>query len=159
MSAALFSMMPNTSSAPAHEPSVLGQLAAFLAIGAAGAAGFVALSSFASGIAGVQSWTINALCYAALIGPVYLAHRRFSFQSDVPHLQALPRYICVQLLALSLVSLFSAVVYAIFAMPSVAAATLVIGLTSALNFVVLRGWAFAHQAPGVLFQLRPIAHE
>lgn len=159
MSAALFSMMPDTSSAPVHEPSVLGQLVAFLAIGAAGAAGFVALSSIVSGIAGVQSWTINALCYAGLIGPVYLAHRRFSFQSDVPHLQALPRYICVQLLALSLVSLFSAVVYAIFAMPSVAAATLVIGLTSALNFVVLRGWAFAHQAPGVVFQLRPIAHE
>ena len=154
MSAALFSMMPNTSSAPAHEPSVLGQLAAFLAIGAAGAAGFVALSSLVSGAAGVQSWAINALCYAALIGPVYLAHRRFSFQSDVPHLQALPRYVCVQLLALALVSLFSALVYAVFAMPSVAAATLVIGLTSALNFVILRSWAFAQNGRVLVPELR-----
>ena len=154
MSAALFSMMPDASPAPAAEPSVLGQLAAFVAIGAMGAAAFVALSNVVSQVTGVQSWTSNALCYASLIVPVYLAHRRFSFRSDAPHLMALPRYICVQLLAIGLVSLFSALVYSLFAMPSVAAATLVIGLTSALNFVILRSWAFAQNGRVLVPELR-----
>lgn len=59
MSAALFSMMPETSIAPPHAPSMMGQMAAFLAIGAAGAAGFVALASVVSQVTGMQSWTIN----------------------------------------------------------------------------------------------------
>ena len=137
----------------------MGQLAAFVAIGAAGASGFVVLSSLASHVIGAESSLVNALCYAALIGPVYLAQRRFSFQSDLPHGHALPRYICVQLMALALVTLFSFVVYSLLGMTSVVAATLVIALTSGLNFVVLRGWAFAKQAPVTLFALRPIAHE
>lgn len=137
----------------------MGQLVAFVAIGAAGAAGFVALSSLANQMTGAESWLVNALCYGLLIGPVYLAHRRFSFQSELPHSHALPRYIGVQLMAVALVMLFSFVVYAILGMTSAVAATLVIALTAGLNFVVLRGWAFAHQAPVALFQLRPIAHE
>lgn len=159
MSAALFSMMPNPTPMPVAEPSVLGQLAAFVTIGAAGAAAFVALSSLASHVTGSESSLVNALCYAALIGPVYLAHRRFSFQSDLPHSHALPRYIGVQLMALALVTLFSFVVYGMLGMTSVVAATLVIALTSGLNFVVLRAWAFAHHEPIALFRLRPIAHE
>ncbi|MDB5586761.1 MAG: hypothetical protein JWP26_1731 [Devosia sp.] len=159
MSAALFSMMPNATPIPVEGPSVMGQLAAFVAIGAAGAAGFVALSSLASHVVGSESSWVNALCYAALIGPVYLAHRRFSFQSELPHSHALPRYIGVQLMALVLVTLFSFVVYGVLGMTSVVAATLVIALTSGLNFVVLRGWAFAQHAPVTLFALRPIAHD
>ncbi len=159
MSAALFSMMPNTAPMPAAEPSVIGQLATFVAIGALGAGGFVALSSLATQASGSQGWLINALCYAALIGPVYLAHRRFSFQSELPHSHALPRYIGVQLMALAMVALFSYVVYGVLGMSSAVAATLVIVLTSALNFVVLRGWAFAHHEPVSLLRLRPIAHE
>jgi putative flippase GtrA len=152
-------MMPNPTPMPVEAPSVMGQLAAFVVIGAAGAAGFVALSSLASLVTGSESSLVNALCYAALIGPVYLAHRRFSFQSELPHSHALPRYIGVQLMAVALVTLFSYLVYSILGMTSVVAATLVIALTSGLNFVVLRGWAFAQQAPVALFQLRPIAHE
>lgn len=159
MSAALFSMMPNTTPMPAQAPSIMGQLAAFVAIGAAGAAGFVALSSLASLVTGAESSLVNALCYAALIGPVYLAHRRFSFQSELPHRRALPRYIGVQVMAMALIMLFSFVVYGIMGMTSVVAATLVIALTSGLNFVVLRFWAFAQQGPSGFFVLRPIAHE
>lgn len=157
MSAALFSMMPNAKPMPVEGPSLMGQLAAFVAIGATGAAAFVVLSSLATAVTGSENSLVNALCYAALIGPVYLAHRRFSFQSELPHSHALPRYVGVQLMALTLVTLFSYVVYSILGMTSVVAATLVIVLTSGLNFVVLRGWAFAKQAPAGLLQLRPIA--
>ncbi|WP_375452530.1 GtrA family protein [uncultured Devosia sp.] len=160
MSAALLSMMPNA--APARAPSMLGQLAAFLVIGAAGAVGFVALSSTVTQITGAQGWVPNALCYAVLVGPVYLAHRRFSFQSSLPHEQALPRYIGVQLVALGLVTLFSFIIYSIFALPAVAAAMLVIALTAGVNFMVLRGWAFAKAAPLALprpLRLRAGTHE
>lgn len=162
MSAALFSMMPNPTPAPMEAPSMLGQLAAFLVIGATGAAAFVALSSTAANLAGSQSWALNALCYAVLIGPVYLAHRRFSFPSELPHSHALPRYLGVQVMALGLVALFSWLVHAAFGMTSVGASTLVIVLTSALNFVVLRGWAFARLAPiGIvsLSRAMPVTHE
>lgn len=144
---------------PAAEPSPIGQLAAFVAIGAAGAGAFVTLSSLAVQLTGSQSWLVNALCYAILIGPVYLAHRRFSFQSDLPHRHALPRYIGVQVMALVLVMLFSYVVYGVLGMTSVFAATLVIGLTSALNFAVLRGWAFTQRASVQLPSWRQVAHE
>jgi putative flippase GtrA len=162
MSAALFSMMPNAIPAPVEAPSMLGQLAAFLAIGAAGAGAFVALSSTAGHITGNEGWTLNALCYAVLIGPVYLAHRRFSFQSDLPHSHALPRYIGVQVMALVLVAMFSWLVYRVFGMTSVGASSLVIVLTSGLNFMLLRGWAFAKSTPFGLARLVPavpVTHE
>ena len=159
MSAALFSMMPNPAPMPVAEPSVLGQLATFVAIGAAGAGSFVALSSLATALTGSQSAWLNALCYAALIGPVYLAHRRFSFQSDVPHIQALPRYVGVQVMAMALIALFSYVVYSVLGVTSVVGTTLVIALTSGLNFAVLRFWAFAHRAPIRVLALRPMVHE
>ena len=162
MSAALFSMMPTTRPSPVPEPTVAGQLAAFLVIGAAGAGAFVGLSGLMTQMMGTQSWLINALCYAVLIGPVYLAHRRFSFQSELPHWHALPRYICVQVMAVGLVSLFSFLVYSLFAMQSVAAATLVIGLTASFNFMVLRSWAFARSRSPLVPRLspaRPLTHE
>jgi hypothetical protein len=58
-----------------------------------------------------------------------------------------------------MVALFSYLVYSILGMSSAFAATLVIGMTSALNFVVLRTWAFTHHEPVTLMGLRPIAHE
>ncbi|MEO8883262.1 MAG: GtrA family protein, partial [Devosia sp.] len=77
------------------------------------------------------------------IGPVYLAHRRFSFRSDTPHGHALPRYVGVQLCALLLASIFSYIAYSVFGLPAFWAAIVVTGLISSVNFVVLRLWAFA----------------
>lgn len=121
------------------------QLGAFVMVGGSGALAFVVLSSLLVGAhPGLPSWTVSTLCWAALIGPVYLAHRRFSFRSDAPHGQALPRYVGVQVCALVLASLFSYVCYGLFALPAVWASLMVTGLVSGVNFVVLRLWAFAH---------------
>jgi putative flippase GtrA len=124
----------------------------FIMIGAGGAAAFVALSSLVIALpTGLENWIVNALCYGALIGPVYLLHRQFSFHSDVPHLRALPRYLAVQASALALATLFGFVLHGVFAMPSVAASTLVVMLTSGGNYLVLRSWAFARvQLGGVV---------
>ena len=120
-----------------------GGLIRFIAIGATGALSFVVLSSGLIWLrTGVADWVLNTVSYAVLIVPVYLLHRRFSFHSDVAHRQALPRYMTVQGMALLLTALFSYLVHGMM-LPTLAASMLVILLTSGINFVVLRSWAFA----------------
>jgi putative flippase GtrA len=143
MSAALQSLMRDVPPSPARTP-LFGGLFAFITIGAAGAAAFVLLSSTMIWLdTGFADWAVNTACYAALIVPIYLMHRRFSFDSDAPHGQALPRYMAVQCMALLLAAVFSFVVHGVLAMPTVFASVLVIALTSGVNFMVLRSWAFA----------------
>jgi putative flippase GtrA len=119
------------------------QLFAFLLIGGAAALSFVGVSAAAiASFRAMPPWLISALCYAAYIVPVYLLHRRFAFRSDVNHGQALPRYVIVQLCGLMLATVFSWLAYGVIGMPTLVAAVLVIGLTSGVNFFVLRLWAF-----------------
>lgn len=143
MSVLLESLVRDSFAEPKRR-TVFDELGAFLAVGGSGALGFFLLSLGAVSLrTGVPDWIVSAACYAAMIGPVYLAHRRFSFDSDAPHRQALPRYVAVQLSALSLASLFSFVCYSVLGLQSVVAALLVTGLTSGVNFFVLKLWAFA----------------
>lgn len=148
MNAALQSLMRDVPrSVPQRGP--FGGVFNFIGIGAAGAGAFVLLSTFMMWIdPGAERWMINAACYAATILPVYLMHRRFSFDSDASHMQALPRYLAVQAMALVLAALFSFVINGVFSLPSVFASMLVIGLTSGVNYVVLKSWAFARHRIG-----------
>lgn len=147
MSAALQSLMRVAPQARKRSEFSSG-LFRFVAIGAFGALAFVLLSSTVIGLAsGVENWVVNTCCYAALVGPVYLLHRRYSFRSEAAHRQALPRYVAVQGMALLLAALFSYLVHGVLVLPSVAASMLVIALTSGVNFMVLRGWAFTHRQP------------
>lgn len=127
-----------------NRPIVAGQVAAFVLVGGTAAVCFAALSAALIELrTGIPDWVVSALCYAAFIVPVYLAHRRLSFRSDAPHGMALPRYVVVQLVALALAAIFSFVFYDVFHVQALGAALLVIGLTSSLNFMILRTWAFA----------------
>ena len=122
---------------------VSAQLFAFLLIGGAAALSFVGVSAAAiAAFRELPPWLVSALCYAAYIVPVYLLHRRFAFRSDADHGRALPRYVAVQLCGLGLATLFSWLAYGVVGRPTLLAAILVIGLTSGVNFLVLRGWAF-----------------
>lgn len=142
MSAALQSLMPDAPRMRSGVP-LFGGLLAFLVVGGAGAAAFVLLSTVMIGLdTGFAAWLVNTACYGALILPVYLLHRRYSFQSDASHWRALPRYMAVQGMALLLAALFSYVIHGM-AMPTLFASMLVIALTSGVNFMVLRSWAFA----------------
>ena len=150
MSAALESLMPNMSAQPPARP-VFSGVASFLAIGGAGALGFLLLSNVMMVLpTGLDKWVVNSLCYGAFIVPIYLLHRRYSFQSDAPHVEALPRYLAVQASALLLATLFGFVLYRVFAMPTPTASALVIVLTSGVNYLVLRGWAFARHQLGAV---------
>ena len=143
MSAALESLMRDVPPVRPDAP-FFGGLVAFVAIGGAGAGAFVLLSTAMIWLhTGFADWIVNTACYASLIGPVYLLHRRYSFDSDAPHIQALPRYMAVQGMALVLAALFSYLVHGVLAVPTMAASLLVIALTSGVNFMVLRSWAFA----------------
>jgi putative flippase GtrA len=120
---------------------------AFLLIGGGAAGLYVVLVQLLVPVfAGIDAWLVSSLCYAGLVVPVYLMHRRFAFRSDAAHGQALPRYVAVQILALGLVTLFSFVAYGMIGLPHLPASLLVIGLTSGVNFVVLRSWTFARRA-------------
>ena len=143
MSPALQSLMQDIPPAQTT-PSMMSGLFAFLLVGGAGALGFVVLSTLMISLGtGYAGWQVNTACYAATIVPVYLLHRRYSFQSDASHWQALPRYMAVQGMALVLAALFSYVVHGVLSLPTVFASMLVIALTSGVNFMVLRSWAFA----------------
>jgi putative flippase GtrA len=149
MSAALHSLMRDVPPSRATAPS-FGGLIAFITIGAAGAAAFVVLSTAMIWLhTGLADWVVNTACYASLILPVYALHRRYSFNSDAPHSQALPRYMAVQGMALLLAALFSFVVHSVLAIPTIPASMLVIALTSGVNFMVLRSWAFARTQWGI----------
>jgi putative flippase GtrA len=142
MSASLQSLMRDQLTVETGAP-VLVQLFAFLVIGGSAAVGFVGISSAAvSMFDSAPAWLVSSLCYAAFIVPVYLLHRRYSFQSDADHARALPRYVAVQLAGLALATLFSFVAYGVVGLPTLAAAAVVIGLTAGVNFLILRRWAF-----------------
>ena len=142
MNVALESLMHAPPEQGAMRPAG-GGIVVFLMIGACAAASFVAVSTGLIWVLPmVDSWLVSAFCYAAFIVPVYLLHRRFSFGSEAPHGQALPRYVAVQMMALGLATMFSLLLHGTFALPSLLAAILVITLTSGLNYLVLRAWAF-----------------
>jgi putative flippase GtrA len=142
MSASLQSLMRDQLVEDRTAP-VLVQLFAFLVIGGAAAVAFVGVSSAAIALFDtLPAWLVSSLCYAAFIVPVYLLHRRYSFQSGVEHARALPRYVAVQLCGLALATVFSFVAYGVVGLPTLTAAIVVIALTSGINFLVLRRWAF-----------------
>lgn len=142
MSIFLQSLMRHPAGTP--RPSVATELVSFIIVGGLAALCFVGLSAVMIDLrTGLPDWAVSTLCYAVFIAPVYVAHRRISFRSATPHGVALPRYVAVQLGALTLASAFSYLFYSVLLLPGAVASALVIGLTSAVNFVVLRLWAFA----------------
>jgi putative flippase GtrA len=143
MSASLQSLMRDQLVDDRTDAKVLVQLFAFLVIGGAAAIAFVGASSAAVAMFDtLPAWLVSSLCYAGFIVPVYLLHRRYSFQSGVQHARALPRYVAVQLCGLALATVFSYVAYGVVGLPTLTAAIVVIALTSGINFIVLRRWAF-----------------
>jgi putative flippase GtrA len=146
MSLSLESLMRD-SVIEAPRPSLVTELFSFLFVGGLAAVSFVGLSMLMIDLrTGIPDWIVSAGCYALFIVPVYLAHRHYSFRSATPHAVALPRYVAVQMSALALASLFSYICYSVLGMSTGTAALLVIVLTSGVNFIVLKLWAFAVRA-------------
>lgn len=143
MSASLESLMRDSLDQTSERP-VLTELIWFLVVGGGAAlALWGTTTAMISLRTGMPDWVMAALCYAAFIGPVYLLHRRLSFSSNATHRHAFPRYVAVQLSAIALVSVFSFVCYSVLGMESAIGSFIVLALTAAVNFAVLRLWAFS----------------
>lgn len=122
-------------------------LLSFVLVGGFSAACYVLLSVWLVELpTGLPDWLMGAAAYALLIVPVYLAHRSFAFRTDTPHAVALPRYVAVQLNALLIATVFSYIGYAVLGLAPAVAACFVAGLTAAVNFMILKLWAFAPAA-------------
>jgi putative flippase GtrA len=143
MSMSLESLMRDSLEQTSERP-VLAELGWFVLVGGGA---MLALAGFTTAMislrTGAPDWLVGALCYAAFVVPVYLLHRRLSFRSSVDHRQAFPRYLAVQVSAIVLVSLFSWLCYTVLGIDTAIGSVIVLGLTAALNFVVLKLWAFA----------------
>jgi len=124
-------------------PAEIRQLLSFIAIGVGAALGFIGLSQVLIGRLDMPDWITSGLLYAAMVVPVYLLHRRFSFASAAPHGRALPRYLLLQTALVALSALFSFIAYGTLGLPTPAAALLVIVLTSGASFAASRAWVFA----------------
>lgn len=122
----------------------LRDFAAFLLVGGSGAVGFIMLSTLLIELkTGAPEWLMSGLAWALMILPVYLGHRAISFRSEAPHTQALPRYVAVQIMGVTLAAVFSYVAHGILGAPTMIGAVLVAGLTAGVNFAILKLWAFA----------------
>ncbi len=147
VSIALESLMRGTLD-QARERPVATELGWFVLVGGGAALALAAVTTAMISLrTGLPDWAMAALCYAAFIGPVYLLHRRLSFRSEAAHGRAFPRYVAVQLSAIALVSLFSFVCYSVFGVATAVGSVIVLGLTAAVNFVLLKLWAFAIHGP------------
>jgi putative flippase GtrA len=80
----------------------------------------------------------------SLVGSVvaYLANRRHTFESDVPHTQALPRHYAVVAGSIVLNALVFRLAHGTFGAPIWFAQGLATGLCMVFNFVASRFWVF-----------------
>lgn len=132
-----------TRSKSGRQRSSARQFVAFLVVGGGAALAYVLLSSVIVSLrTGVADWIVSSACYAAMVVPVYLAHRGISFRSQTAHRVALPRYVTVQAIGLSLAAAVSYATFNVLHLPAVAASSVVVVLVSIMNFLLLRLWAF-----------------
>ena len=124
---------------------MLTQLFTFVVIGGGAAVALIGVSAAAVTIfRNVPAWVVYSICHASFVLPVYLLHRRFSFNSTAAHGRALPRYIAVQAMSFGLAALLSYIAYTVLGLLPLIASTAVTVSTSAFSFVVSRYWAFAN---------------
>jgi putative flippase GtrA len=116
----------------------------FLGVGGAGAATYALL---ATGLdqAGLPAWLASVLSYAALIPIVYWGQRRLTFRSSAPHASAFPKYVGAQMLGLSLSAALPWFLPPAPRLPPALTFFAMIGVISALNFILLKFWTFARR--------------
>jgi putative flippase GtrA len=139
--------MTHAANPPASPSDALGETArsgiAFLAVGGGAAVIFIVLSTaILSMNTGIPRWLASALCYALLVGPVYLAHHKITFRSRQRHTEALPKYLATQALAVVVSAVIAVPVYHLLHLEPLPGSILVTVLTSIGSFVVLKLWTF-----------------
>lgn len=123
---------------------------AFIGIGAMSALTYVMVCKWLLGLTlPFADWAVSGALYALFVPLVYLAHHTLSFRSVQPHMVALPRYVCVQVLASCIAALTSFLVLGVFGLAHGLGSLIVICASSAFSFVALKAWAFASKEQGI----------
>jgi len=117
------------------------EIAWFLVIGGLSAVLYIVISAELT-ILGLRPSIALLLTLVLLVPPTYLAQRRLTFQSDLEHAIAFPRYVTTQLTGNG-VGLLGAAIFpgAILRQPFLAFTIVAIGVAT-LNYGVLKLWAF-----------------
>ena len=118
----------------------------FLAIGGTGAIAYMALNVVFTK-AGIRPSLSIALTIALLIPPVYILQHRLTFRSGRNHLSAFPRYVGTQLFGnLIAIAVAEAIPGPIKQHPFTAY-FLIAAIVAAINYGILKFWAFRHTPP------------
>ena len=126
------------------QSSTFRELFLFSLIGGTGAVVYAALNYGFTSL-GIRPSLSIALTLALLIPPVYYLQHRLTFRSGRSHLSAFPRYAGTQLfgnvLAMVVTELFPAPIKAY----PVPAWIVIAFLVAAVNYGILKFWAFSHR--------------
>lgn len=126
-----------------------GSILRFLIVGGSGAVAFVILTNIGLNLFPKLPKTLVSVCsYALLILPVYTLHRSFSFESNLPHKIALPKYVITQIISLCFNFSFSYLLFNVLHFPNFWGSVGITILTSVGSFIALKLWAFKHHEAG-----------
>lgn len=121
------------------------EVALFLIVGGSGAVLNVALNVLFTK-SGIRPSISLALTLIVLAPPVYYCQHRLTFRSKADHWSAFPRYFGAQLFGIVIAMGIAEVIPApIKAHPTVAY-VLITALVAALNYGILKFWAFRHHS-------------
>jgi putative flippase GtrA len=117
------------------------EIAWFLLVGGLSALLYIVISAGLTTL-GVRPSIALLMTLVLLVPPTYLAQHRLTFQSDVEHLVAFPRYVTTQLMG-NAVGLLGTAMFAsaIQRQPFLAFTIIAVGVAS-LNYGWLKLWAF-----------------
>lgn len=123
------------------------QIAIFVTIG--GGAAFITavltwlgLNTFPN----VSKPIVTVFVYALMILPVYFLQHRFSFGGKSEHKSALPKYVSVQMVSVSISFILSWLFLVVLKLPNSIGSFIVVATTSIGSFIALKLWAFAGHA-------------
>ena len=100
----------------------------------------VGLSLVEAGL--LRPFSANLVAFLAAFGLSYLGHRRFTFQSDVRHARALPKFFATAIAGLVLNQSVVYVAVTLLGWPYVAALALVVTVVPVAVYLALRDWTF-----------------
>ncbi len=111
----------------------------------AGVSGLVLLFvlTYVLASAGVAPFFASSSAYAICFITIYLVHRYWTFSSDVPHGQALPRYLVVQLACALLSGFIAYGLVALLGLKPFVMSVLTALAASAISYFATSMWVFA----------------
>ena len=113
----------------------------YVGIGGAGALGYVLVSSLLVYL-GLWLWLASMTGYLIMVPMVYLAQRKFAFQSNSSHHSAFPKYVGIQLFGIALAAVLPNAMLTYLQVPAPFGFAAVAVMIGVINFFILRFWAF-----------------